>query len=137
MRLIVVTVVLGIVFVTPPHSAAEQAARSAAAIVIDGPDPSPQPNVMTRDPKTFKSTIRAIKLATPFRYDGRLDDAVYTEFPGFEGMLQVSPRYNEPSTEKTEIWVFYDQDHIYVAAKCYDNAPPEKWIANELRRDTN
>jgi hypothetical protein len=92
---------------------------------------------MTRDPKTFKSTIRAIKLTTPFRYDGKLDDPVYTDFPGFEGMLQASPRYNQPSTEKTEIWVFYDQDNIYVAARCYDNAPPEKWIANELRRDTN
>ena len=31
----------------------------------------------------------------------------------------------------------FDHDNIYVAAKCYDSAPPEKWIANELRRDTN
>lgn len=92
---------------------------------------------MVRDPKTFKSTIRAIKLVTPFRFDGKLDDAVYSEFPGFEGMLQVSPQYNQPSTEKTEIWVMFDRDNIYVAAKCYDNLPPEKWIANELRRDTN
>jgi hypothetical protein len=107
------------------------------ALVIDGPAPSDQPNVMIRDPKTFKSTIRAIKLATPFRFDGKLDDPVYSEYPGFEGMLQASPHYNEPATEKTEIWVFYDQDNIYVAAKCYDNSPPDKWIANELRRDTN
>ena len=31
----------------------------------------------------------------------------------------------------------FDGDNIYVAARLYDNAPPEKWIANELRRDTN
>ena len=31
----------------------------------------------------------------------------------------------------------FDGDNIYVAAKCWDTAPPEKWIANELRRDTN
>ena len=52
-------------------------------------------------------------------------------------MLQVAPRYNEPSTERTEIWVMFDGENIYVAARCWDNAPPDKWIANELRRDTN
>ena len=31
----------------------------------------------------------------------------------------------------------FDGDNIYVAARCWDRAPPDKWIANELRRDTN
>ena len=52
-------------------------------------------------------------------------------------MLQASPRYNQPSTERTEIWVLFDGENIYVAARCWDTAPPDKWIANELRRDTN
>ena len=52
-------------------------------------------------------------------------------------MLQIAPQYSQPSTEKTEIWVMFDGDNIYIAAKCWDTAPPEKWIANELRRDTN
>jgi Domain of unknown function (DUF5916) len=92
---------------------------------------------MTRDEASGKSTIRAIKLRESLRFDGRLDDAVYAEYPGFGGMLQVAPRYREPSTEKTEIWVMFDEDNIYVAAKCWDATPPDKWIANELRRDTN
>jgi hypothetical protein len=57
--------------------------------------------------------------------------------PGFGGMLQVSPRYGQPSTERTEIWVLFDEANIYVAARCWDTTPPERWIANELRRDTN
>jgi hypothetical protein len=105
-------------------------------VIIDGPAPSDQPNVLVRG-ENFKSTIRAIRLRAPLDFDGRLDDEVYGQFPGFGGMLQVSPRYNQPSTEKTEIWVMFDGDHIYVAAKLWDTAPPEKWIANELRRDTN
>jgi hypothetical protein len=113
-----------------PVAAGDSAAAKAE------PAPSDQANVMVRD-ANHRSTIRAIKLTGAFRFDGRLDDAVYSEFPGFEGMLQVSPRYNQPSTEKTEIWVMFDGDYIYVAAKCWDTAPPEKWIANELRRDTN
>src|SRR6187399_2943313 len=105
MKLPVSAVALSFVFVAAAAAEPRQQNIAAATpvITIDGPEPSPQPNVMTRDPKTFKSTIRAIKLTTPFRYDGKLDDPVYTEFPGFEGMLQASPRYNQPSTEKTEI----------------------------------
>jgi hypothetical protein len=143
MKLSVSALALSIVLLPALDAAAEQdpdAARVGSAtpfVAIDGPDPSETPNVMVRDPKTFKSTIRAIKLQAPLKYDGRLDDEIYAKYPGFEGMLQASPRYNQPSTEKTEIWVMFDKDNIYVAAKCYDTAPPDKWIANELRRDTN
>lgn len=104
---------------------------------IDGPPAPAEPNGFARDEETLKATIRAIKLAEPLQFDGRLDDQVYERYPGFGGMLQVAPRYNEPSTERTEIWVMYDGDNIYVAARCYDNAAPDTWIANELRRDTN
>ena len=84
-----------------------------------------------------KSTLRAIKLAEPLRLDGALDEAVYKTAPGFGGMLQIAPRYGQPSSEKTEIWVMFDGDYIYVAARCWDAAEPGKWIANEMRRDTN
>ena len=95
------------------------------------------PNTMARDAATGKSTIRAIKLTEPFTLDGQLDESVYKTYPGFDGMVQASPRYREPSTEKTEIWVSFDGDNLYVSARLWDQAPPEKWIANELRRDTN
>ncbi len=92
---------------------------------------------MARDEATGKSTIRAIKLADPLKLDGQLDEAIYQTYPGFDGMVQAAPRYREPSTEKTEIWVAFDNENIYVSAKVWDQAPPERWIANELRRDTN
>ena len=31
----------------------------------------------------------------------------------------------------------FDDENIYVAARCWDSAPPDKWIANEMRRDAN
>jgi len=123
-------------FAQAPESGT-RAAAAPASVVIDGPEPSTTPNVMTRDPKTQKSTVRAIKLAEPLKFDGRLDDAVYSQYRGFEGMVQVAPQYGVAPTEKTEIWVMFDGEQIYVAAKLYDTATPDKWIANELRRDTN
>src|SRR5687767_3581914 len=92
---------------------------------------------MARDEATGKSTIRAIKLLQPLTFDGKLDDSVYEQTPGFGGMLQVAPRYGQASTERTDIWLMFDDDNIYVAARLHDSAPPDRWIANELRRDTS
>jgi hypothetical protein len=106
------------------------------AIVIDG-SPAPEaPETMTRDARN-RATVRAIKLTEPLRLDGKLDEEVYGATKPFGGMLQVAPNYGQQSTEKSDIWITYDQNNIYVSAKLYDSAPPERWISNELRRDTN
>jgi hypothetical protein len=111
-------------------------AAAGAAIVIDGsPAPEP-PETITRDARG-RATVRAIKLSAPLELDGRLDEEVYATTKPFGGMLQVAPNYGAESTEKTDIWITYDENNIYVSAKCYDSAPPERWISNELRRDTN
>ena len=66
-----------------------------------------------------------------------LDEDVYAQMPGVSDFVQQVPREGAPATERTEAWVMFDDDHIHVACRCWDSAPPERWIANELRRDTN
>ncbi len=105
-------------------------------MVIDGPPPPELPEMISRD-VIGRATVRSIKLREPLRLDGRLDESVYTEYQPFGGFLQVAPQYNALSTEKTDVWVMYDAENIYVAARLWDSLPPGKWIANELRRDTN
>ena len=108
----------------------------APAIVIDGSPPPVAPESITRDERR-RATVRAIKLVEPLRLDGRLDEAVYTQHAPFGGFIQVAPKYGADATEKTDVWISYDQDNIYVSARLWDSAPPERWISNELRRDTN
>jgi hypothetical protein len=104
--------------------------------LIDGsPAPVP-PQSITRDDRR-RATVRAIKLTQPLRVDGQLDEEVYAAHAPFGGFIQVAPVYGEESTERTDVWITYDQDNIYVSARCWDSAPPERWISNELRRDTN
>ena len=79
---------------------------------------------------------RAIKLSAPLVVDGKLDDDVYRTAPSVTTLVQVAPDYGKPVTERTELWVSYDAENIYVSCKCWDSAPPEQWIVNELRRDT-
>ncbi len=110
------------------------AAQSTPA--IDGPPAPVAPEVITRDPNG-QATIRAIKLTAPLKLDGQLDEEVYSREKPFGGFLQVVPRYGEEQTERTDVWIMYDDRNMYVACRCWDSATPDKWIANELRRDTN
>ena len=34
------------------------------------------------------------------------------------------------------MWVFYDDENVYVAARCWDSAPEDQWIADEMQRDS-
>ena len=81
--------------------------------------------------------VRAIKLSQPLVIDGKLDEAVYRDNLPVDGFIQAVPRNGQPVSEKTEAWVSYDDTYIYISAKLYESVPPDKWIANELRRDTN
>jgi hypothetical protein len=141
-RLLLIAPLLFVLLLTPNAAAAQEQASglpAASPVVrtIDGPEPPDAPNVMARDEATGKSTVRAIKLSEPIVFDGRLDDPAYRDYPPFDGMRQASPDYLEPSTEKTDIWVLYDGENIYISARMHDSAPESEWIANELRRDTN
>ena len=48
--------------------------------------------------------------------------------------VQQEPNEGQPTTEKTEVWLFYDDRNIYVSARCWDSEP-DREIANEMRRD--
>jgi hypothetical protein len=109
---------------------------AAPSVEIDGSPAPVAPESITRDERQ-RATVRAIKLTEPLRVDGSLDEDVYKQFAPFGGFIQVAPKYGAESTEKSDVWITYDQDNIYVSARLYDSAPPERWISNELRRDTN
>ena len=68
--------------------------------------------------------------------DGRLDEAFYGTVRPFGGFIQQDPLEGAPATEQTDAWIFFDNDNLYVAARCWDSHP-ERAIANEMRRDSN
>jgi hypothetical protein len=113
-----------------PLATAAQSARP-----IDGPARPLPPEVITRN-AAGQATVRAIKLAAPLEVDGRLDEDVYRTEKPFGGLIQVVPRYGEPQTERSDVWITYDDRYIYVTCRCWDSAPPHEWIVNEYRRDT-
>ena len=83
-----------------------------------------------------RTTIRAIRLTTPLRLDGAIDEAVYTANQPFSDYIQMEPRGGDPATEKTEGWIMFDDRNVYVAMRAYESAP-DRMIVNEMRRDSN
>jgi len=81
-------------------------------------------------------SVAAHRTATPIQIDGRLDDDAYGTVPGITDFVQQEPDEFKPATEKTEAWVFFDDNYIYVSARCWESHP-ERRVANEMRRDTS
>src|SRR5215467_4518453 len=79
--------------------------------------------------------VHAVKLTQPLKLDGRLDEEVYTTFPPTTGFFQTVPNPGKPATERTDVWVLFDADNIYVSARCWDSAGERAWIAHDMRRD--
>ncbi|MEO7521647.1 MAG: DUF5916 domain-containing protein [Gemmatimonas sp.] len=111
----------------------EARAQSSAT---DVPPAPVAPEVITRA-ASGQATVRAIKLQAPLKLDGVLDEDVYAREKPFGGLIQAAPRYGEPQTERSDVWITYDAQNIYLSCRCWDSAPSDLWIANELRRDTN
>jgi Domain of unknown function (DUF5916)/Carbohydrate family 9 binding domain-like len=81
-------------------------------------------------------TVRAYPTAQPIRIDGRLDEEIYRTTPAITDFVQQEPDEFKPATEKTEAWIFFDSDNVYISARNWESHP-ERRVANEMRRDTN
>ncbi|MBI3048956.1 MAG: carbohydrate binding family 9 domain-containing protein [Acidobacteria bacterium] len=114
-------------------SAAAAAAQDAGSPAAAGPPPPVPPATVTRD-EHGRATVRAVRLTRPLRLDGRLDEEVYTSVPPIDGFIQQLPVEGVPASEPTDVWILFDEDTLYIAARCHDSQP-DRIVANELRRD--
>ncbi|MBI4264386.1 MAG: carbohydrate binding family 9 domain-containing protein [Acidobacteria bacterium] len=121
----------------PPAAEPAAAAGPAPAplLAFDGPPPPPLPATMARDAEG-RTTVRAIRLDVPLRVDGLLDEALYTSVRPASDFVQAEPRSGEPGTEKTEIWISFDDRNVYVSVRA-EESQPERMVLNEMRRDSN
>jgi len=126
------TILWTLAFATVSGPAAAQSLGDRLA-QLDGPPPPPPPAVVTRS-DDGQATVRATRIAEPIVLDGRLDEPLYTSLRAIDGFLQQEPEEGQPVTEKTEVWLFFDERNIYVSARCWDSQP-EREVANEMRRD--
>ena len=67
-------------------------------------------------------SIEAVRTAEPITIDGLLREAVWQR-PAFTKFTQRLPVEGAPPSEKTDVWLAYDDQALYVAARMEDSAP--------------
>ncbi|MFA6541336.1 MAG: DUF5916 domain-containing protein [Bacteroidota bacterium] len=81
----------------------------------------------------ISSSITAVKTNEHITVDGNLSESIWNR-PGFIDFKQREPDQGEPGTEKSEVWVAYDDEALYIGAKLYDHHA-DSIVARLVRRD--
>jgi hypothetical protein len=112
------------------------ASTSAQSLSLypDAPPEPAAPEVVVRDAEG-RATVRAVRISDPLRIDGALDEALYRDVRSISDFIQVEPNAGQAATERTETWVAFDNDYVYVAFKVWDTRM-DTLIATEMRRDS-
>ncbi len=79
-------------------------------------------------------TLRIERMQAEVRVDGRLDEPVWSQLVPAEGFLQSRPDEAAPVSERTQAYLFYDDESLYIGFRCYDSEP-EKIIVRYDARD--
>ncbi len=66
--------------------------------------------------------------------DGRLDEPLWSELAPMGDMIQSEPVQGAEPTERTEMWIAFDDHHIYVGIRMYDREP-DRLIAKQMVLD--
>ena len=101
---------------------------------FDGAAPPRLPETVSRD-GNGRTTVRAIRLTAPLRLDGNLDEDLYRTTTPISDFIQSEPERGAAATEKTEVWIAFDDQNIYVSMRASESQP-ERMIVNEMRRDS-
>lgn len=107
--------------IDPASPALETAQEGVAA-----PAPAPLGNFVAR-PARFE---------TPPVIDGKLDDPIWKTAEHLTDFLQLEPYDGKPATEATEVFLGYDQNHLYIGIRCHDSEP-KKIVTTTLTRDSD
>ncbi len=105
------------------------------AIVSEPTTAERQSHELSRQPSNVPY-LRLLPTSVPPVVDGVLDDFCWQNAPVISEFTQVEPTEGAAPTERTEVRIRYDQDHLYIAVRCYDTEPG-KIVATQMQRDAD
>ncbi|MFK7897117.1 MAG: DUF5916 domain-containing protein [Myxococcota bacterium] len=73
---------------------------------------------------------------TPPELNGRIDPAEWADAAYVDEFGQARPDEGKAPTQRTEVWIMTDEEHLYIAARLWDTHP-EEIVASQMARDAN
>ena len=104
------------------------------SLVITAPIVAAQPARRAAGP-TERRRAAARRVSEPIVIDGSVEDRSWRDAVPLSDFVQADPLEGQPATEKTEVFVMYDDLAVYVGVICYDSEP-SKIIVTDDRRDS-
>jgi len=95
------------------------------------------PALLLASSLTAAPVLEVRPTATPPVIDGVLDDPAWQHAAGSDAFQEVYPGEGIAPSERTEFWVTYDADHVFVAVRCHDSAGLAGINAYSMQRDQN
>jgi len=92
-------------------------------------------STLSSQTKTDSLRIEAVRAQGAITIDGLLTEPEWQR-PGLTSFTQRLPNEGAAPSQKTEVWLAYDDDALYVAARMFDTAP-DSIIEILGRRDVN
>jgi hypothetical protein len=83
-----------------------------------------------------RKSLAAARRTSPVELDGALTEGAWQAAQPIADFVQQEPHIGEPSTERTEVRVLFDEEGIYFGVTCSDSRPGGV-LARELRRDNS
>ena len=96
-----------------------------AALVTTTASAQANAQAVSETPVIGQKQIRAVRVETPPVIDGRLDDAVWQQANVITDFHQIRPGNQTEPSERTEVYIVYDDDAMYIAARMYDSEPDQ------------
>ena len=77
-------------------------------------------------------SVRATRVASPPIVDGRLDEAIWGQTDRIADFHQIRPGDGTEPSERTEVYLVYTDDALYVGARMFDS-DPDRIVAKTAR----
>ncbi len=116
------------------ESDAEAASNAGTtAVAKDDPKAAPPKRTGIELPPEKARPISVPKIDLAITIDGRPDEDLWKNAAVFKDFYQTSPGDNIAPSKPTEVLMMYDEKHLYVAFKCWDEK--DKVRASVAKRD--
>ena len=94
-----------------------------------------QAESQTLSSQSVRPTAQAVQLSTLPIIDGEvLGDSAWAAVAPTSGFTQTRPNEGQAATQRTEVFVGYSDDTLYIAVMAYDDNP-EAILVTDSRRD--
>lgn len=81
-----------------------------------------------------RKSVEFVRTDSPPVVDGKLDEAAWASAAVIDDFRQIRPGDGTPPSDRTELYLLYDKDAIYIGARLYDSGAPHDVTRNVLKQ---